>query len=401
MEGSRPNHLSLICTKGAILLITFLAIRLAGAQDTVTLLFAGDAMQHQSQLDNASRNGAYDYSSYFKHIRSEISAADIAVVNLELTLGGPPFRGYPQFSAPDAFASALKEAGFNVFLNANNHILDRGNRGLIRTLDVLDSLLITHTGVFRSEDERQLLSPLMFAWNNVRFAILNYTYGTNGIAPEQPVAVNYIDPRQIRADVRKARSLNADIIIANIHWGDEYSLLQNVRQDELADFMINEGIDIIMGSHPHVVQPSRTITDYRGDITGVVVYSLGNFVSGMTAPNTYGGQLVRIRVEKEPFRRARISSAEYALVYVHREPAGGKVDFVLLPVSMAERSEDPQAGAPAIALGQEAYKRMMRFTDTARELFNRYNTGFAEYRPGILRRDTGSTVDFYARIFGD
>jgi poly-gamma-glutamate synthesis protein (capsule biosynthesis protein) len=381
--------------------ILSLAIQLVAAQEVVTLLFAGDAMQHKSQLANAARNGIYDYSSYFKHIRSEIAAADIAVVNLEVTLGGPPYTGYPQFSAPDAFASALKDAGFNLFLNANNHILDRGSRGLIRTLDVLDSMLIAHTGAFRSDDERQLRCPLMFAWNNVRFAMLNYTYGTNGIVPQAPVVVNYIDREQIRSDVRKARSLNADIIIANMHWGDEYRLLQNREQDELADFMIGEGIDIIMGSHPHVVQPSRIVTDYRGNISNVVVYSLGNFVSGMVAANTYGGQIIKIVVEKAPFRKARIRSAEYALVYRHKARVAGKVDFAVVPVAMAERSYANDGMEPAIPLGEDDYRMMMRFAGTARDLFGRFNTGVPEYLPGIFRRDTCMAPNFSARIFGD
>ena len=374
-----------------------LILHAAIAQKEVTLLFAGDAMQHQSQLASARRNGGYDYSSYFKHLRAEIASADIAVVNLEVTLGGPPFTGYPQFSAPDEFAFALKDAGFNVVLNANNHILDRGSRGLMRTLDVLDAMPIAHTGAFRNHDERRILYPLIVVAQDIRFAMLNYTYGTNGIVAQPPVTVNYIDREQILSDIGRAYSLNADIIVANMHWGDEYRLIQNPEQDALADFMIRNGVDIVIGSHPHVVQPSRAMTDLHGNISNVVVYSLGNFVSGMIAPNTYGGQIVKVVVEKPPFRRAVIKRAEHALVYRHKDRTNGTVDFAVIPVSHAERADS----IPPILLNHTDYDMMMRFTHSARNLFGRYNIGVPEYIPRLCESDTAKHSDFSSIIFGD
>jgi len=343
----------------------------------VTLLFAGDAMQHQSQLDNAYRNGKYDYSSYFRYLRNELAAADLAVVNLEVTLGGTPYRGYPQFSAPDEYAYSLKEAGFSVFLNANNHIVDRGNQGLLRTLNVLESMQVEHTGVFRNIEERESSYPLMLEREGIRFAILNYTYGTNGYTALPPLCVNYIDKEQIHQDVQKAMSLNADMIIAAMHWGDEYKLIQNREQEDLANFLVNEGVDLIIGSHPHVVQPTQLITNFRNGKSHLVVFSLGNFVSGMVAPNTYGGQMVKVVVEKQDFGLIRIKSAEYALVYRHKERKGNKTDFTLVPVSLAETSDTIP---PLIELDAASYQKMMEFTGSARKLFDRRNIGINEYR---------------------
>ncbi|MDR1682164.1 MAG: CapA family protein, partial [Candidatus Symbiothrix sp.] len=187
------------------ILFLFSYVNIIQSQE-ITLLFAGDAMQHQKQLDAAYRNGKYDYSSYFRYIQPEIEAADLAIVNLETTLGGKPYKGYPMFSSPDAFAETLKTAGFDVFLNANNHILDRFSKGVNRTLNVLDSLEVQHTGVFRDSLERENHYPLMIYQKGFRIALLNYTYATNGIEAKPPVTVNYIDTIQIYNDIQKAKN---------------------------------------------------------------------------------------------------------------------------------------------------------------------------------------------------
>jgi poly-gamma-glutamate synthesis protein (capsule biosynthesis protein) len=360
-------------------LFTGLLLNNVAAQE-VTLLFAGDAMQHISQLTNAFRNGSYDYSTYFEHVRDEISSADISIVNLETTLGGAPYTGYPQFCAPDEYAIALKNAGFNIFLNANNHILDRGSRGVLRTLNILDSMHIAHTGAYRSEEERRRFNPMIYVRKGIRFAMLNYTYDTNGILPRPPVCINYIDRQQIQEDIQNARSLGAHIIIANMHWGDEHRMIENREQSDLAHFMVREGVDLIIGSHPHVVQPSKVIRDFNGDITSVIVYSLGNFVSGMIAPNTDGGQIVKIVIDKQPFRPARIKSAEYALVYRNKARKGSKVDFSVIPVSKAEKSADNPK--PKIVLDAYSYQKMMEFAGNARRIFNKHNIGVSEYKTG-------------------
>ncbi|GHV23496.1 capsular polysaccharide biosynthesis protein [Clostridia bacterium] len=347
----------------------------------VTLLFAGDAMQHQTQIDNAYRNGSYDYSSYFQHVALAISQADLAIVNLEVTLGGKPYKGYPMFSAPDEYAIALKDAGFDVFLNANNHILDRFSKGLHRTLDVLDSLQVQHTGVFRNAEEREETYPLILEKNGIRIAFLNYTYGTNGMKPKYPDVVNYINTWQIQQDIQKAKCQKADVIIANMHWGIEYKSLQNKTQENLAKFLIEEGVDIVMGSHPHVVQPSILI-DSTSTGSHLVVYSLGNFVSGMTAVNTDGGQMIKVVLDKQKGKTV-ISSCHYILVYTEKKKNGNKVDYSVAPVLSAESD----------AINR---RKMTRFAENARAVFNKYNQGVAE--------DSLTTVqtpnhDFFLKFF--
>ena len=157
---------------------------------TASLYFAGDAMQHIAQIESALQtDDTYSYKECFTYVKEQVSVANLAICNLEVTLGGKPYRGYPQFSAPDEFAAALKETGFDILLTANNHCLDRRNKGLIRTLDVLDSLGIAHVGTYRNQAERDSLYPYLATVNNITFAILNYTYGTNGIPVNPPCIV--------------------------------------------------------------------------------------------------------------------------------------------------------------------------------------------------------------------
>jgi len=345
----------------------------------IRLLFAGDAMQHQRQIDNAFRNGEYDYSSYFKYIKNEISNADLAVVNLEGPLGGEPYKGYPQFSLPDAFAAALKEAGFAVFLTANNHAVDCYSKGISRTIDMLDSLGVYHTGTFKNDSEREQSYPLIVEKKGIRMVFLNYTYDTNNITPEAPYIVNIIDTALIKEDISKAFRANPDIVIAVMHWGQEYQLNPSKSQEELAQFLINQGVDLIIGSHPHVVEPSQIVTDPILKNTHLVVYSLGNFVSGMSAPNTDGGQMVEVTLEKTA-GKTQIKSCGNLLLYVQQKKVSDKIDFTLIPVSKACRpSLDAGSDTGRIKLDLITYEKMMRFANNARNLFRQYNDGVEEY----------------------
>jgi poly-gamma-glutamate synthesis protein (capsule biosynthesis protein) len=358
----------------------------------VRLLFAGDAMQHQSQISNAFRNGGYDYSSYFQYIKPEISRADLAIVNLEGPLGGKPYRGYPQFSMPDAFAIALKDAGFGVFLTANNHAADCHSTGINRTISILDSLGVYHTGTFRNSLEREQNYPLVVVKNGIRIAFLNYTYDTNGINPEAPCIVNYIDTANIKEDIRKALTENPDALIAVMHWGQEYKLTPNQSQKDLAQFLINHGIDLVIGSHPHVVQPSELSTDSIGNRTNLIVYSLGNFVSGMNAVNTDGGQMVSVTLKKMN-GRTQIESCGNFLIYTQQKKVNDKIDFILIPVTLAEKSQElPDTGR--IAMDSFAYEKMMRFANNARNLFIQYNKGVEEYQFTTKQTKENNTLKF-------
>lgn len=344
---------------------------LVAQEDTLTLLFAGDAMMHQTQLDNTKVGETFDLKDYFTQIEQEVKAADIAVVNLEVALGGKRYSGYPAFCAPDCFATTLQDAGFDFFLLANNHCLDRGARGLVRTLHVLDSLGIRNTGTFLDPDHRLRSYPMLLRKNGFRIIMLNYTYDTNGIRVKPPRIVNYIDTLQIKADITEAKLFNPDFIIANMHWGLEYKQLPSTEQRQLADWLLNQGADLIIGNHPHVIQPMEIRKDEAGVPSRLVVYSLGNFVSNMSNENTDGGAIVKVVVARKGLKRY-IASATYGLVFVeHYENERGLDDVRVVPAATrAERYW--QEGLPV-------EPKLKRFLDNSRTLLKSNNIGVEEY----------------------
>lgn len=280
------------------------------------LVFVGDAMQHQAQLDAARKGKDYDYTGYFDDIKPFVSVDDYAVVNLETPVSTPPYSGYPCFNAPPAFLDALADAGFDLFLTANNHTLDRGARGLRKTIEELDVRRLAHTGTFANDSARAESVPMIVNVNDFKIGFLNYTYGTNGISPRDGVVVDYIDRPAIRRDVENSRKAGAELICVCVHWGDEYKLLPNASQRYLADFLEAIGVDMIIGGHPHVIQPMELRPNkYYPDKNILLVYSLGNFVSNMKTADTRGGALAHVKLFRGDDKKPMVQSAVYRLLF--------------------------------------------------------------------------------------
>jgi poly-gamma-glutamate synthesis protein (capsule biosynthesis protein) len=314
-----------------------------GDTSRISLVFAGDLMGHDEQIQSAWNDirKDYKYDTCFSMIRDYISSADIAFLNLEVSLAGPPYKGYPQFSSPDDLAIAARNAGFDVFLTANNHSIDRGKKGLERTINVLDSIGIIHTGTFIDCENRDTFYPLIIEKNNIRLAVLNYSYGTNGLKVSEPNIVNYLDTTVIARDLVKAELADPDFIIVTMHWGMEYQRTENKEQTELAAFLFKNGANIIIGSHPHVIQPVRNF--YPGNDTvdhRLVVYSLGNFISNQRERYRNGGLIFRFELEKTD--ATRLKGHEIYPVYVHKpyNPGNWARHFVLLPVHDSDAMMD-------------------------------------------------------------
>lgn len=347
--------------------------RLETATDSIsppqklTLIFAGDLMQHQGQIDAARTTRGFDYSDCFKYVKEEISKADIAIGNLEVTLGGKPYAGYPTFSAPDEYLAAIKDAGFDVLTTANNHCLDRGKKGLERTLLMLDSLNLSHAGTYVNATARVHNYPLLIEQNGFRIALLSYTYGTNGIKVTAPNVVNYIDREQISADIDSARLKRPDAIIACMHWGNEYQSLPSPEQASLADWLIEHGVTHIIGCHPHVVQPLELRTDSLRDVQHVVAYSLGNFISNMTGRRTDGGLVFKLELTKDT-ARTYVSDCGYSLVWTARPVLSQKKNYTLYPLCTETNS-----------LPKEARNRLKIFVNDTRTLFRKHNLNIDEY----------------------
>ena len=301
---------------------------------TLKLIFAGDVMGHSTQIKGAWREGGkdscYNFIPNFKWVKNYISSADIAVANLEVTLAGEPYTGYPAFSSPVSLATALQDAGFDILVTANNHIMDRGQKGLERTIQVLDSLGIMHTGSFKDSAQWINNHPLMIEKNGVRLAFLNYTYGTNISKAKPPIKVNYIDTTNMAADLERACELNADFVIAFLHWGEEYKNEENETQRQIADFLAKNGCNLIVGAHPHVVQPIKKVEDFMGDSV-LVAYSLGNFVSNQRWRYSDGGIMLEVTLTKSE-GKTTLRNYRYEPFWVRRYPEKGVQVYRLIPV---------------------------------------------------------------------
>lgn len=359
------------------LLVLFFSLSMftARSQDTtrLSLLFLGDIMQHGSQItdayDRASKK--YNYQPCFQYVKPYTQAVDLAVGNLELTLAGPPYTGYPQFGAPDELLFALKDMGMDVLVTANNHCVDRGKKGLERTIEMLDSLKILHTGTFVDEVDRLNHYPLLIEKKGFKLAMLNYTYGTNGLPVHKPNFVNVIDTAQIRKDLAKARAMKPDAIIVFTHWGTEYESLPSAWQKTVAQLCFKQGAQIVIGAHPHVIQPLA----WDKKANKLIAYSLGNFVSGQRKRYTDGGAMVRIELEKvkvnENLSLTGIDTAGYILQWVYRTNDSEK-NYYVLPVPTAETN------VSKFIFDNESKEAFKIFVDDSRALLKKHNVAVAE-----------------------
>ena len=305
-------------------------VSLLQSNHTVNLMFVGDAMQHAPQITAAQQpDGTYDYTPCFQYIEDDVRWADLAVVNLECPLGGKPYTGYPCFSAPDSYAQRLKDVGFDLFLTANNHCLDRRDKGLVRTCQMLDSLRIPHIGTYRDQQERDRRIPYIVNVKGIRIAFLDYTYGTNGIPIQGNVIVDFIDQQQIERDIALARERGADAICVNLHWGIEYQLKPVAVQRTLADWLVTQGVDLIIGGHPHVVEPMEVRYSKEYDKKVLLVYSMGNFISNQSDIDTRGGAMVKVSMRLENGRPV-IVEPRYKLFFVQKPVTRGE-NYVLIP----------------------------------------------------------------------
>ena len=340
--------------------------------DTLTeasFMFAGDVMQHKPQI-NASYNSetkTYNFEPCFKYVRDLVNAADMGFANLETTLSGEPYTGFPRFSAPDEVLSGLQTGGFDFIVTANNHSVDRGKEGIIKTLDALNKYKLPCTGTFYNKAHRDSTYPYFLTINKIKFALLNYTYGTNGFDVPPPVIVNLIDTVQIRADFVKALIGNPDAIIVQIHWGEEYQRKESRFQRNIADFLIKMGADLIIGAHPHVVQPIewRQVNNKKA----LVAYSLGNFISNQRKPNQDGGLLFYTKFQKNLItNKIEINNAGYIPTWVHLEQTTpAKKSYFVLPAAQY------QADSLQPKLGKDPFTKLQQYLESTRILLNKNN----------------------------
>ncbi|MBN1192230.1 MAG: CapA family protein [Coriobacteriia bacterium] len=339
-----------------------------------TIVAVGDLMTHSPQFDSAKTASGYDFSGCFAAVAERISAADIAIGNFETVVAGAAsgYTGYPTFNAPDEFAEALVGAGFDVLTNANNHCLDRGPAGLERTLDVFDDLGIAHTGTARTSEEASRI--LVTEVRGVKIAILAYTYGMNGFTAPQGKSwmVNTISEKQMAADVKEARELGVDLVVVSIHNGVEYQRQPSASQVALEQAMVKAGADVVLGSHPHVIQPMTIVDATWPDGTprkAFIIHSLGNFVSNQRERYRDTGLMLELEFEKS--LRSNVTSlvsVEYVPVWVDDTDSTGKEHRVLPIGDVLADPAYPGVTAPERTKIQQAWDDTTSHLGQAEEL---------------------------------
>lgn len=305
------------------------------AVSSVSLVAVGDNLIHNTLISAGEQeDGSLDYSSFYENIKNDISSADIAVINQETILGGSEFEytGYPVFNSPWEIGTAAIDAGFDIFTCATNHSLDKGYAGIEQECAFFDQHPeVVHVGTNDSEEDYN--SIIYYEKNSIRFAILNYTYGTNGIPiPESsPWCVNMMDKEKITADVNAAKQ-NADVIIVFPHWGTENSTSVSDYQREYVQLFSDLGVDIVIGTHPHVLQPVEWVENETTGKKMLVYYSLGNFISHQTSLNQLCGGMAEIKIEKKN-GGISITSAKLVPVVCWYKSSGDKYEFSVYKLS--------------------------------------------------------------------
>ncbi len=314
---------------------------------TVKMAVVGDIMVHDYQYNEAydPATGEYDFMHNFQDVKKYFAGNDLVIGNLELTFGGPdrPYASFPCFNTPDSFLDAVKDAGFTLLTTANNHSMDTGKAGLIRTLDKLDAYGIEHFGTYRSQEERDQI--FYKDVNGIRFAFLSYTYGTNGIPVPDPYLVNLIEGDTMTSDIREARK-HADVVVVMPHMGNEYESYPRDIFVDWADMMFEAGADIVLASHPHVLQKMeyRKVDHGNGVHDGFIIYSLGNFISSQTTPPRNASIILHLTVEQVGDAAPNVAEVSFVPIWTQFRNASDENEFVVrsvyerLSLSQAEKN---------------------------------------------------------------
>ena len=306
---------------------------------TFTLTSLGDTLCHNTQYWDAynSKTDEYDFSYVYEDIKNYTLSSDITIGSLETTFAGKEkgYSNYPTFNTPDSLATALKDIGVDVVSLAGNHALDYGYTGLCRTIDVFDNIGLSHLGTYKTAEDQEKI--LIKDVKGVKIAFINYTYGTNGIPlpSGKDFCVNLIDKDFIKKQINQAKEQNVDMIVACMHWGTEYRTTANSEQKDLANFLFENGVDVILGNHPHVLEPmeKKTITLQDGTTKDVfVVYALGNFTADQRDEITRDSAILNLTITKNSNGKISIDKVNYIPIYMYKNTNVSTHKFKILDI---------------------------------------------------------------------
>ncbi len=340
---------------------------------TLSLSFAGDLMCHSPQyLSAKAGKDSFDFKPVYQFLKDNLSSADFTFGNLETALAGreAKFTGYPMFNSPDEYLEALKYSGFDFLFTSNNHSLDRGEKGILKTIDKIKALNLSYTGTFQNQQDRD--SIRIINKNGFKIAILSYSYGTNGnpIPKGKSYLINLIKDELMRKDIDSAKSKNADLILCYFHFGDEYKRYPNQFQKDVVKKAVEYGADIIIASHPHVLQPIEFYKKTASKLDSVLVaYSLGNFFSNQKERYKDAGVILNLNLEKN-FTQKKLSykRINYIPTWVFKGNVERKNQYRILPVT----SENIDSTYNFLSVSDKK-KMVQSFQDTRKIMNFEYN----------------------------
>ncbi len=302
----------------------------------ISLVAVGDCLMHNTQIWSGEQtDGSYNFDSFFSEVEGLIKQGDYSSVSFEAPLAGPEsgYTGYPLFNSPDAIAQTFRQSGFDLVITANNHAFDQGYAGAMRTLDILRKTGLDTVGTYASEEESKAF--LIKDIKGVKVGYLAYSYGTNGIAiPDgKAYCFNLLDRDKILSDIDQHRP-QVDILVLILHWGNEYMPQPEAEQRLLAHEFLAAGVDVILGSHPHVIQPMETLNINNKD--KMVIYSMGNFISHQRGLERNSGIILNMKFNKNfTTGETNLLEVKYVPTYSHNYVDKGIRKFRVIPVEKA------------------------------------------------------------------
>ena len=335
----------------------------------VTVRAVGDLMMHAKQLRIAKQSdGSYDFHPQYALIADALAGADYTIANLETTVGkygSMAYSGFPMFNAPESLLEAVRDAGVDFLTLANNHMLDRYFEGMQATVDWVEKYGFDHGGANRTQQERD--EPVIVELDGIRIGMLCSTEMTNGmeaysLSDARTYGINYLYRAAFDADIQRLKDAGVDVIIALPHWGEEYKRRPTQRMIDTARYMIAAGVDVVLGSHPHMVQPVRweTVqTQDGGTRTGLVAYSLGNFISNMLVQYTDSGIILQFTIQEKPEGGYAITSPAIVPVYCWKR------DDMIQSISSLKYYDEPPEGMNSgrYARMKESYRELRSLID--------------------------------------
>ncbi|GHV55448.1 capsular polysaccharide biosynthesis protein [Synergistales bacterium] len=329
----------------------------ARANDKLRLVFTGDIMAHLEQVNGARRGDSWDFSPQFRRVVPLFYNA-LSIGNLETTFAGRErgFAGYPSFNTPDELAGAIKDLGIQIVTLSNNHIMDRGASGALRTTRVLDSAGILWTGLRTADRPGEVLTV---EHDGFKIAFINYAYGSNSRVSFDKVEMNVISEAAVTEAISLAKAASPDLIVGCFHWGNEYQFAPTSAQRAIADLCVKNGVRLVIGTHPHVLQPIETPNTPGG--RAAVAYSLGNFVSYQRTLPRERGVVLAVDIERKGKKSADISRVSVAPIITTVTPkAGGKLIEVMY-AGESGRFNNYGLGQNKISHAREAGRAVLDF----------------------------------------